>query len=88
MLEKLTTIRPETPEQFEQTRELFREYIAALIAETPAFADYLQMENFADELRDLPRGYAPPEGSILLAAVDDEIAGGVALRQFAGHVAR
>ena len=62
------------------------EYIAALIAETPAFADYLQMENFADELRDLPRGYTPPEGSILLAAVDDEIAGCVALRKFAGDV--
>ena len=44
------------------------------------------MDNFAGELRDLPRGYAPPEGSILLAMIDDEIAGCVALRKFADDI--
>lgn len=81
-LDRLIVIRTSTAKQIEQTRELFRKYIAALIAETPAFVDYLKLENFADELRDLPRGYEPPDGLILLGLHDGKTAECVALRKF------
>ncbi len=84
--DKLKIVRVEMLQQIEQTRELFTEYIEALIAETPAFTNYLRMENFADELDNLPLGYVPPEGLILLALFNAEVAGCVAFRKFGGDV--
>jgi N-acetylglutamate synthase-like GNAT family acetyltransferase len=68
------TIRDATSEQdLDEVRSLFREYAASL--------DYgICFETFEKELEGLPGKYAPPSGLLLLAEVDEEPAGCVALR--------
>lgn len=58
-----------------QARELFCEY------EAEARLD-LCFQNFEEELAGLPGGYAPPEGRLLLALYERQLAGCVALRKF------
>lgn len=58
-----------------QARELFSEYRDALGID-------LSFQGFEAELRGLPGDYAPPTGRLLLAFVDDRLAGCVALRRF------
>ena len=55
-------------------RLLFREYQEWLGLS-------LCFQNFEEEVAGLPGRYAPPEGRLLLAAVDGEVAGCVALRK-------
>jgi ribosomal protein S18 acetylase RimI-like enzyme len=64
----------ESPAQLAQARELFLEYAQSL-----GFS--LCFQNFDQELSDLPGGYAPPEGRLLLAGYEGELAGCVALHQ-------
>jgi len=71
----MTIVRPETPEQWEQVRELFREYWASFDL-SPCF------QNFGAELGGLPGDYAPPRGTLGLALVNGEAAGCAALRPF------
>ncbi|WP_421956697.1 GNAT family N-acetyltransferase [Polaromonas sp.] len=61
------------PEQLQATRLIFGEYAAQLGID-------LQFQNFDAELADLPGDYAAPQGSLLLALVDGEIAGCCAMR--------
>lgn len=61
-------------------RALFREYTAEVMSE-PRFQHYLGLQNFEEELAKLPYKYAPPEGSLLLAFVENEAAGCVAIRK-------
>ena len=70
----LTFIQAESQEQITQTRELFLEYEASLGVD-------LSFQNFDEEVAGLPGDYAPPEGRLLLALVDQQIAGCVALRK-------
>jgi putative acetyltransferase len=70
----LKFIQAETAEQLEQVRELWREYAAWLEVD-------LCFQNFEQELRELPGRYAPPGGRLLLAVVDEQLAGCIALRK-------
>jgi putative acetyltransferase len=63
-----------TQEDIDQARTLFEEYAASL-----GFS--LCFQNFDQELKRLPGKYAPPDGRLLLAMEDDELAGCIALRK-------
>jgi putative acetyltransferase len=60
-------------------RAMFREYADSMGLD-------LEFQNFSEELAGLPGKYAPPSGCILLARVDHEPAGCVALRPLDGGV--
>ena len=64
----------ESPAQIAQARELFLEYAQSL-----GFS--LCFQNFDKELAELPGDYAPPEGRLLLAEYDGQLAGCVALHK-------
>ena len=64
----------ETPAQISQARELFLEYAQSL-----GFS--LCFQNFDQELAGLPGDYAPPEGRLLLAEYEGQLAGCVALHK-------
>jgi putative acetyltransferase len=70
----LKFIQPESQEDLQRTRELFQEYEASL-------GIRLCFQNFAEELARLPGDYAPPQGRLLLALDEAQIAGCVALRR-------
>ena len=73
---KNTSIRfvtPNTPEELDALRGIFREYAAGLAID-------LCFQGFAAELAELPGDYAQPRGMLLLALVDDALAGCCALR--------
>lgn len=59
---------------WEQAREIFRDYAASLNID-------LGFQNFDAELQHLPGDYASPHGHLLLAYVDDALAGCGAFRQ-------
>ena len=60
--------------QIQDARKLFEEYAAGL-------GISLCFQNFDRELAALPGDYAPPEGRLLLAEIEGEIAGCIALRR-------
>ncbi len=66
-------IIPASGEEMDAIRNLWREYWDSL-GLPPEF------QNFAEEFRELPGKYAPPEGRLLLALIDGKPAGTAALR--------
>jgi ribosomal protein S18 acetylase RimI-like enzyme len=70
-LVELTT--PQAPADIELVRSVFREYAQGLGVD-------LCFQGFEQELAGLPGDYAAPHGTLLLAHVDGEVAGCVALR--------
>jgi putative acetyltransferase len=64
--------------QIAQARELFREYEKSL-----GFS--LCFQNFDKELAELPGDYSPPQGRLLLAEHDGQLAGCVALHKLASQ---
>ncbi len=69
----ITIIPATTPEQVQIVRSLFEEYARGLNIS-------LCFQNFSQELAELPGGYAPPAGRLLLACVSDQVAGCVGVR--------
>lgn len=63
----------------ENASTLFREYEAWLGLD-------LCFQGFEEELRYLPGKYAPPEGRLYLAFVNDDLAGCIALRKLADGI--
>lgn len=66
-------ITPESPEDWQETRLLLRDYAASLAVD-------LCFQGFEEELATLPGAYAPPGGLMLLATVDGAVAGSGAFR--------
>lgn len=64
---------PSTPAQFDAARHIFSEYAAQLGVD-------LCFQNFNSELHDLPGEYAAPQGALILATANGELAGCCALR--------
>ena len=72
-------IQAQSAEEITSARELFEEYAAGLGID-------LCFQSFEKELADLPGGYAPPAGRLLLAIDKSQNAGCVALRKIADGV--
>jgi putative acetyltransferase len=70
----LAIFEAESPAQIVQARELFLEYARSLGFD-------LCFQNFDRELAGLPGDYAPPEGRLLLAEREGQLAGCVALHK-------
>jgi ribosomal protein S18 acetylase RimI-like enzyme len=67
-------VQAESPAQIAQARELFLEYAQSL-----GFS--LCFQSFDRELAGLPGDYAPPAGRLLLAEIEGQLAGCVALHK-------
>ncbi|NLU46652.1 MAG: GNAT family N-acetyltransferase, partial [Syntrophomonadaceae bacterium] len=66
-------------DQVEEVRRLFLEYAQSLDID-------LEFQNFEDELCTLPGKYAPPEGALLIARLDGQAVGCIALRKHAENI--
>ncbi len=73
-LKSLSIFPAQTPAQIVQARELFLEYAQSL-----GFS--LCFQNFDKELAELPGSYAAPEGRLLLAEYESQLAGCVAFHK-------
>lgn len=60
---------------------LFAEYTQMLIENEPGFRQYLELQNYEDELRHLEEKYGGPDGRLYLARWDGAAAGCIGLRR-------
>lgn len=74
MSERVRIFEARTAEEVAEARRLFEEYAESLGID-------LSFQGFERELARLPGDYAPPDGRLLLAAVEGRTAGCVALRR-------
>lgn len=70
-------LTPATPALLDEARAIFREYADSLDVD-------LCFQDFEAELASLPGEYTAPQGALLLATVDGEVAGCGALRPLLG----
>lgn len=61
--------------------ELFSEYTHMLVEGDSAFSQYLAIQHYDDELRNLDEKYGMPEGRLYLAYCDEELAGCIGLKK-------
>src|SRR5687768_3672833 len=78
-MNRTITLADDNPYELLILRELFQEYAAAMGID-------LCFQGFAEELACLPGKYAAPSGCLLLAKVDEQPAGCVALRPLANDI--
>lgn len=69
----------ETPGQIEEIQKIFREYEKWLGLD-------ICFQGFEEELANLPGKYAKPSGRLLIAFVDDKVAGCIALRKLEENI--
>ena len=69
----------QSDDDIQRARVLFEEYASDISIS-------LCFQNFDRELKNLPGDYAPPDGRLLLATEDDQLAGCIALRKLGGSV--
>ena len=62
-----------------QAKTLLLEYAQSLGVD-------LSFQNFERELADFPSSYLPPDGALLIATVDERLAGSIAMRRLGEHV--
>ena len=74
VVKDLSFTQVESPPEISHARELFLEYAQSL-----GFS--LCFQNFDQELANLPGEYSPPAGRLLLAELDGQVAGCVALHK-------
>jgi ribosomal protein S18 acetylase RimI-like enzyme len=74
VVKALSFLQAESAAQLDQARELFLEYAQSL-----GFS--LCFQNFDKELAELPGDYGPPQGRLLLAEFEGQLAGCVALHK-------
>jgi ribosomal protein S18 acetylase RimI-like enzyme len=79
LVKRPSVVQAESSAQIAHARELFLEYAQSL-----GFS--LCFQNFDQELAGLPGDYAPPEGRLLLAECEGELAGCVALHKLDGEI--
>ncbi len=81
MTKDITLRAPQSPEDFDAARGIFRDYAESLNVD-------LCFQNFEQELVELPTAYAAPQAGLLLAYVDGTLAGCGAYRPLpdADHV--
>lgn len=73
---EISLVTPHDDKQLDMARGIFREYADGLGID-------LGFQNFEAELAGMPGPYAPPEGHLMLAFVDGELAGCGAFRGLA-----
>ena len=64
-----------------EVKELFDEYTQYLVEGSPAFAEYLKIQHYDNEVADLRSKYGEPDGRLWLAYADGRLAGCSALRR-------
>lgn len=78
-----------TPKQIEAVREIMRSFVAwhreRHIQDRQLIDEYFDAGAFDDELRSLPGEYSPPRGCLLLATMQQQSVGCVALRRIDGE---
>ena len=68
-----------------QVRELFAEYMDMLLEGDPSFAEYLKIQNYDDELKNISHKYGLPDGRMYLVYCDEKLAGSIALRKLSNE---
>lgn len=65
----------------EEIGTLFSEYTNMLIAGDPSFQEYLDIQNYEEEIKHLEVKYGTPTGRLYLAYYEDKLAGCIGLRK-------
>lgn len=72
-------------EHVQEVGQLFTEYTEMLIAGDPSFKEYLDIQNYDEELDHLEEKYGRPSGRLYLAYYDGELAGCIGLKRIDGQ---
>jgi len=69
----------------EEILRLFTEYTDMLVRLDPVFQQYLDIQHYEEEIRDLTVKYGLPDGRLYLARADGKAVGCIALRKLDGE---